>query len=522
MKLLSYILFFIGITVNAQFTNVMISDQNVPNEPALVIDPNNTNTIFAGSNSNNYYVSNDGGVTWTQNQLTSTYGVWSDPVLLIDNSSNLYYFHLSYPNTSTTDIDDWIDRIVCQKSTDNGVTFNNGTFFGLSADGLKDQDKEWAQIDRNNGNIYVTWSEFDTYGDVSPTCKSRILFVKSLDSGDTWSSPIKINDIDGNCIDEDLTVEGAVPTVGPNGEVYVAWAGPAGIVFNKSTDEGDTWLNNNILIDTMPTGWDYSIPGIDRCNGLPILDCDISGGVYNGTLYVNWTDQRNGTNDTDVWLKKSIDGGETWGNVIRVNDDGVGKHQFLTWMDIDQTNGNIYIVFYDRRNHSENNTDVYLARSTDGGTSFHNILISESPFVPTDNVFFGDYTNIAAHNGVIRPIWNRVHNGNSSIWTALIEDSDIVATDDYFNVNFELNQNYPNPAKDETYISFKLKSNEKVSLEIYSLLGEKKAIIFNNKKFTYGKHIVKIPLSKNKLSQGVYFYKMKIGKKIISKKMIVK
>ena len=79
----------------------------------------------------------------------------------------------------------------------------------------------------------------------------------------------------------------------------------------------------------MPTGWDYSIPGIDRCNGLPILDCDISGGAYNGTLYVNWTDQRNGANDTDVWLKKSTDGGNTWSNIIRVNDDAPGKHQWI-------------------------------------------------------------------------------------------------------------------------------------------------------------------------------------------------
>ncbi len=522
MKPLFLALFFVVATVNAQFTNVMISNQNVPNEPSIVIDPNNTNTVFAGANSNNYYVSNDGGVTWSHGLLSSTYGVWSDPSLLVDNVGNLYYFHLSYPNASPTDTDDWIDRIVCQKSTDTGVTFNNGTYFGLSPSGLKDQDKQWAQIDRTNGNIYATWTEFDTYNDPSPSCKSRILFTKSVDSGATWSAPKKINEVDGDCIDEDLTVEGAVPTVGPNGEVYVAWAGPAGIVFNKSIDAGNTWLSNNILIDTMPTGWDYSIPGIDRCNGLPILDCDISGGAYNGTLYVNWTDQRNGANDTDVWLKKSTDGGNTWSNIIRVNDDAPGKHQFLTWMDIDQTNGYIYIVFYDRRNHNDNNTDVYLARSTDGGNTFQNILISESPFLPTSNVFFGDYTNIAVHNGVIRPIWNRVHNGNSSIWTALIEDSNIVATDDYFNANFELNQNYPNPAKDETYISFKLKNNKKVSLEIYNTLGEKKAVIFTKKQFTYGKHIIKIPLSKNKLTQGIYFYRMQIGKQVVSKKMIIK
>ena len=492
----------------------MISAANNPNEPAIVIDPNNTNIMFAASNTYNYYVSSDAGVTWSENVLSSSLGVWGDPSLLIDNSGDFYFFHLSNPTSG-----DWLDRIVCQKSTDNGVTFNNGTYFGLN--GAKDQDKEWVIMDRNNGNIYVTWSEFDNISSPSPTDKTRILFSKSTDNAQTWSNPVKINEIDGDCYDSDGTVEGAVPTIGPNGEIYVSWAGPAGLVFNKSTDFGATWLNSNILVDTMPGGWDYNIPGLIYCNGFPVTVCDISGGVNNGTIYINWTDQRNGTNDTDVWLKKSIDGGNTWSAAVRVNDDVAGKHQFLTWMDIDQTNGNIYIVFNDRRNHNDNSTDIYLARSTDGGLTFQNILVSETPFIPTTAAFFGDYTNIAAHNGIIRPIWNRVHNGSASIWTALVNDSDIVAVDDYFNYNFELSQNYPNPAKDETYVSFKLRKQEKVSLTIYNILGEEQVVVLKNKQFHYGKHVVKIPLSDNKLSQGIYFYKLKIGDKIVSKKMIV-
>ncbi|MBK7266279.1 MAG: hypothetical protein IPI12_08095 [Ignavibacteriales bacterium] len=42
---------------------------------------------------------------------------------------------------------------------------------------------------------------------------------------------IKISDKSGDCVDEDNTVEGAVPAVGPNGEVYVSWTGPYGLLF---------------------------------------------------------------------------------------------------------------------------------------------------------------------------------------------------------------------------------------------------------------------------------------------------
>ncbi len=90
-------------------------------------------------------------------------------------------------------------------------------------------------------------------------------------------------------------------------------------------------------------------------------------------------------------------------------------------MAIDQTNGYLYFVFYDRRNYDDANTDVYMARSTDGGATFTNFLISEEPFVPNSNIFFGDYTNLTAHNNVIRPIWARCQNSQMSIWTAIID-----------------------------------------------------------------------------------------------------
>ncbi|MEZ5146518.1 MAG: sialidase family protein [Bacteroidales bacterium] len=68
---------------------------------------------------------------------------------------------------------------------------------------------------------------------------------------------------------------------------------------------------------------------INRCNGLPITVCDLSGGPNNGTIYINWSDQSNGEDDTDVWVVKSTDGGDTWSEPMRVNDDPPGKQQFL-------------------------------------------------------------------------------------------------------------------------------------------------------------------------------------------------
>jgi hypothetical protein len=83
-------------------------------------------------------------------------------------------------------------------------------------------------------------------------------------------------------------------------------------------------------------------------------------------------------------------------------------------------------VYYDRRAYDDLQTDVYLAYSMDGGGTFKETKISESPFIPTDTKFFGDYTNIAAHKGVIAPIWTRMDDGRTSVYTAVIKEEELV------------------------------------------------------------------------------------------------
>ena len=99
----------------------------------------------------------------------------------------------------------------------------------------------------------------------------------------------------------------------------------------------------------------------------------------------------------------------------------MGRHQCYNWMAIDQITGYIYIVFYDRRDHADNNTDVYVAISTDGGATFKNEKISSKPFEPNPDVYIGDYINISAYGGFIRPIWTSLEGDELSILSAIID-----------------------------------------------------------------------------------------------------
>ena len=401
----------------SQYKNIKVNSiNNNPEEVSIAINPRHPNNLVAGANINNYYYSFDGGVTWVNKEISdSKNGVWGDPVLIFDNNGAAYFFHLSRPSNSQ-----WIDRIVCQKSTDGGMTYEDpGTYMGLNPP--KKQDKPWACVDNTESkwrnNIYVTWTQFDAYDSHRPEDLSNILFSFSSDAGGSWSNALRINKISGDCVDSSNTTEGAVPCVGPNGEIFVSWSAHDKLYFDRSLDGGATWLDDDIVAGSQYGGWVYDIEGIFRCNGLPITQCDISNSPHKGTIYINYSDKTNGEKDVDIFVIKSTDAGNTWSSPIRVNDDpvGNGKQQFMSWMSVDPITGSVNILYYDRRNYDDSSTDVYLARSTDGGTTFENVRISESPFTPVKSVFFGDYIGVNTYNDFTACIWQRLDKGKLSV-----------------------------------------------------------------------------------------------------------
>lgn len=393
-----------------------------PCEPSIYINPTNTNNMVAGSILDNVHYSFDGGLTWETKQLNADLGVFGDPCITADNQGNFYYLHLSDPDKMGWKSAKILDQIVIQKSGDGGKNWSAGTGIGLNSP--KQQDKEWAVVNHLNNEIYVTWTEFDKYGSTNPSDKSRILFSKSVDGGLSFSTPLKLSQIEGNCIDDDLTTEGAVPSVGVNGEIYVAWSFNNKIYFDKSVDNGNNWLAEDIVITNQKGGWSNEIPGIGRTNGMPVTAVDLSNNKHRGTIYVNWTDHRNGINNTDVFISKSKNQGKTWSKPKKVNNDKSVSHQFFTWMSVDPKTGYIYVVYYDRNQLNNLQTGVTLAVSYNGGKKFVSKKISEKSFsaVPKE-LFFGDYNNINALNGVIRPIWTHYENGKLSIFTAIINEN---------------------------------------------------------------------------------------------------
>jgi subtilisin-like proprotein convertase family protein len=427
--------FFIQTILFCQYQNVTISSQYLPEEVSIMMNPKNPLQLVAGSNvsaygldssSSGYYYSTNGGYNWSGGILHSTLAIPSgDPVIIVDTAGNFYFIQ-----NASTSMNSSFDIHLVMKSTDGGMTWPIGSTYGYDG---KMQDKPWGCVDWSNSiyrnNIYITWTEFSKYSYAGSSDSSIILFTKSTNGGANWSQPLRISKRKGDARDSSNTVEGAVPCTGPNGDIYVSWSGPIGlhsgqygIFFNKSTDGGNSWLDSERVATTQPGGWNINIPGIFRCNGFPVTCCDLSNGPNRGTIYINFSDQRNGVYDTDIWLIKSTNGGNNWSLPKRVNNDLSGNQQFFNWMTVDQATGYIYCIFYDQRNISLLTANVYIACSTDGGETFRNTKINTTPFLLNGGVFFGDYINITAHNGHVRPIWMGLQNSyNLSIYTAIID-----------------------------------------------------------------------------------------------------
>jgi len=377
-------------------------------EPAIAANPNSPNQVVGVGGGWTAH-STDGGRTFTavQPHLGSNRS-GGDPSLAFDDKGNVFLSFL------------WIQRnglpsywghgpgangIFVRRSADGGKTWDRDAVALIEWKGdepdvkLEDMPRIWADTQPTSphrGNLYNAWIEWQIE-------QSIVLFSRSTDAGRTWSKPMRISTRAGWPRDDNGAVVGIIGTVAPDGTQYVVWNEGLNVTLAISRDGGKTFEPSRPIFDVGPPyfGGAGGIPGVSRAMGFPQIGVD----GQRGTLYVTWSDFRNG--DVDVFISRSADRGQTWTPPMRVNDDPVhsGADQFLQWMAVDPTDGAVYVQFYDRRGDPANRkTLVTLARSTDGGKTFTNYAWSDRPFTG-ENASLGDYEWLTAYGGRVYGIW---------------------------------------------------------------------------------------------------------------------
>lgn len=491
---------------NAQFPAVLISKEFEPEEVSIAINPKNPAHIVAGANLSSAYFSSDTGKTWQRFGLTcDPYNVYGDPVLFWDTLQNAYFMHLSLPDRKKVPDGSWVDRIVVNKSTDFGKSYP--TCVGIGKDGKKVQDKPWISVDRKRNVLHIAWTQFDKYESKDPKDSSVIRYSQSRDAGQTWSTPKRISFYAGDCLDSDSTVEGATPCVGPDGTVFVIWAGSKGLMCQRSTDNGNTWLEKELVIGQQKNGWDYKVDGIFRANGMPFSACDVSPkSSYKGRLYVCYSDEKNGEKNKDVFLMYSDDKGNTWSEPILITYFPNHKEQFMQHFTIDEVTGYLYVLYYDRRNDLNNNlTDVYLSVSRNGGQNWEYHRITQKSFKPAPDVFFGDYIGVSVHNSIIRPIWMQLDdNKKLSVYTSILND-EVLKNHVPASPNLQLNKSQAWRFNDKMKLGFSLDAPAEIDVAIYDPLDPKsEKVLVKRKKHGKGAHTLVIRPKKLNLDNKTY------------------
>jgi len=86
--------------------------------------------------------------------------------------------------------------------------------------------------------------------------------------------------------------------------------------------------------------------------------------------------------------------------------------------------------------------------------------------------------------------------------------------------NFKLFQNYPNPFNPNTTISYQLPISDKVTLKVFDVLGNEVATLVDEYK-SAGIYNVQFAINNEQLSSGLYFYQLRVGNYLETKKMIL-
>lgn len=153
-------------------------------------------------------------------------------------------------------------------------------------------------------------------------------------------------------------------------------------------------------------------------------------------------------------------------------------------------------------------------KSTMAGPSDVSFVISGGPFSISANNYIDIAFAIAggSNHEAVREAIKQSRIKYNEIITNMKRETSIKPAE------FALYQNYPNPFNPLTVIGFQLPYAQYVTLKVYNILGEEVAMLVNEEK-PAGVHEVKFDGSN--LASGVYFYTIKSGEFLQSKKMIL-
>lgn len=399
-------------------------------ETAIAVSPLNSNYVIAGWNDrtspglgdrSGYAFSFDGGQTWTggiiMNLPDSTqYPLGIDPSVAFDTHGDAFFCHIGGTSSGVHWIRVWKRTVPNGNWTQKPVSKRAATW--------PTNDKPYMAVDNTGftspGNIYVAWTEYQW------PQGSTVKFNRSTNGGDFDTLAVVTLDTVHNTVDQSdlsyISLLGALPVVGPSGELYVFWARGSGagtggdgtIAFRKSTDGGATW---NPPLSSGPASTVQFHPRFQLDYGnLQIYTFPSAAIDSNGNAYLAFAGvPPNSTVDmTTVYLIKSTNGGTTWSDTIKTNQPSSG-FRFMPWLTVDKWNA-LHVVYYHGPDGSSANTYIATMFTNESTFGFPDVRLNDVSINALQVGRKMHYLGVSASpNGSVLPCWTDTRNWSSNL-----------------------------------------------------------------------------------------------------------
>ena len=166
-------------------------------------------------------------------------------------------------------------------------------------------------------------------------------------------------------------------------------------------------------------------------------------------------------------------------------------------------------------------TSETVTTPQNGGSPFEELAIEiPANTIPSNNfdvIVYNDFSGNSLYTTEARLAIGKYEGGSSSKAT-ITEIEEPVLSDNYFNL-----KSYPNPFSSSTTIVYTLPETGNVSIKIYNISGQLVSTLVDEQK-PAGEYSVQWNSTNSngkEVNAGVYFYRVKTGKFVQTKKMLL-
>ena len=233
---------------------------------------------------------------------------------------------------------------IVSESRDNNslpVVFENAT--NLTNNPM---DSVYGQVAAWNNNVYMLWQD-----SIPSDYTNYDIFIKSSnDNGTTFGSSVNLSNNSGFSEHPQIAAY--------DNKVYAIWAddtsGNREVLLTRSVDNGRSFDKIKNLSNNTSDSFNQEIA------------------VFGDTVYVVWLDQSDEDDETNILLKASGDGGETFGRTVNISSNANQE----TFPKVAAFEDSVYIAWNmaDDKLDERDNEGLFFVRSLDGGNTFDNII----------------------------------------------------------------------------------------------------------------------------------------------------